>query len=351
MSLKVRVSRPISSCALGSGISRSNWPCAMRRAASESASIGRTAGERDAVGEVAEQQDDAEVDHEDAHHHREHGREGHLEGHLDGDVPVEDAERTRRADDVQAGRSTYSSTSSGPLGEHAGRGTRAPAGRPRRSRRSRRPASRRWRISAPATGRWCASSAGIARGLEDADQRARAVGIDGERRRRPARASPVGGQQSQHRAVDVRRAAARSPRAKRTVSPATAHACHRRPAGEGVELLRAALRSREALADLRRGRACQRGRDARRLPLDRLARSSCPATSQPSRPSPAWVERGRILLADLLAQVVVGRLDRDPAHHQGRREGRNEDEKNQLRGEAVERLLAIGGDAFRGIGA
>ena len=42
MSLKVRASRPISSCVLGSGISWSKSPWAMLRAALESVSMGRT---------------------------------------------------------------------------------------------------------------------------------------------------------------------------------------------------------------------------------------------------------------------------------------------------------------------
>ena len=54
MSLKVRVSRPISSWVRVSVISTSSSPCEMRRAPSESASSGRTIFARDLVGEERE---------------------------------------------------------------------------------------------------------------------------------------------------------------------------------------------------------------------------------------------------------------------------------------------------------
>ena len=50
-------------------------------------------------------------------------------------------------------------------------------------------------------------------------------------------------------------------------------------------------------------------------------------------------EGGRELLVDHAGEVVVGRLDRDPAHGQGRRERRHEHEQNDLRREALDIII------------
>ena len=117
------------------------------------------------------------------------GCEGHLEGHLHGDVPVEEAERARRADDVDAGGGRILDHLSGPIASSRSRGT-GPAWGTRPSARSRGRRASTIATSAPATGRCWASSDGMRAALKTPDQGARAVGIDRERCRRHQRAAP-----------------------------------------------------------------------------------------------------------------------------------------------------------------
>ena len=217
MSLKVRVSSPISSCARGPE-SRGRTGPARCAAPPRRAPRSGAPGQRDAIGEIAEQQDDAEVAHEHAHHGGEHRGEGDLEGDLDGDLPVEDpsgAPRRRRG----GWRVAYSRTWPGPAASTRSRGkagSRADlVGRVdhvalRVDDQHRRAVHRAL----------LGEQRRDARGLEDADQRPGAIGVDRERRRRDQHSRGIRIQHAQDRAVDTRERR-RRPGARPVASPTT----------------------------------------------------------------------------------------------------------------------------------